>query len=378
MAADEPTTRLRRLSLRSFRNYHEVDLSFADGLTAVIGDNGQGKTNLLEAIGFLATLQSFRGVGADALIMAGAESAVIRADIETGDRAQLVEAEIGPGTRTRVLVNKQKLKRAKDLLGVIRVTIFSPDDLVLVKGPPGGRRRFLDDTLVSLHAKYDTLRSEVDRILRQRNAVLKQQGGRPALADDVALTLDVWDAKLATAGEELVRARLYLLELLEPLVVEAYLSLATSSGKPRLGYLSEWVARAEGELKLGLAEALSDGRPDDLRRGVTLHGPHRDDVHLSVNDLPARTHASQGEQRSLALALRLASHRLVAERTGATPVLLLDDVFSELDPGRSNALVEHVPGGQAVLTTAGALPAGIAAEQIVRVRGGSLEPQATP
>jgi len=357
--------RVTRLWLTDFRNYTSAEVEPAgDGLTVVVGGNGQGKSNLLEAIGYLATLSSFRGAPADALVRRGAEQAVVRAEGDRDGRNLLLEAEINlGGRRDRVLVNRQPLRRARDLLGALRTTVFAPDDLVLVKGGPAERRAYLDDLLVALHPRNDALRTDVERILRQRTTLLKQAGGR--LSPEIETTLEVWDAKLATAGTELARARAELVGALEPAVGKAYDQMAAGSPTD-VGdvYQQSW----EGPL----AEALAAARTDDVRRGVTTVGPHRDEVGLSIGGLPGRTHASQGEQRSLALALRLAGHGLVAEATGSAPVLLLDDVFSELDPERSAALVAHLPQGQAFLTTAGALPEGMTPNSVVRVVDGRV------
>jgi len=243
------------------------------------------------------------------------------------------------------------------------VSVFSPDDLALVKGGPAERRRFLDTTLVSLHVKHDALRSDLDRILRQRNMLLKQASGR--LAGDVVTTLDVWDAKLTEVGTALGDARDALVTELEPLVGKAYADVAGVPTAIHLGYAPAWRAT-------GLAAALAASRADDVRRQITLVGPHRDDVDIVLAGLPARTHASQGEQRAVALALRLAAHRAVTERAGMPPLLLLDDVFSELDPGRARALVEHLPVAQVVVTTAGALPTGAVAARRVVIRDGRI------
>ena len=247
--------------------------------------------------------------------------------------------------------------------GVVRVSVFSPDDLTLVKGAPGDRRRYLDDTLVALAAKYDDSRRELDRIVRQRNVLLRQTGGR--LDDDAARTLDVWDAKLVEVGERFGHARATLVERAEPFVVEAYGQLAPTPTGVGLSYDPPW-------RRSGLAAALAEARRDDLRRGVSTVGPHRDELTLTIGGLPARTHASQGEQRTLALALRLGAHRLVAERTGSVPVLVLDDVLSELDPARASALLGHLPGGQIVITTAGPLPAAAAPDRVLRVEAGTV------
>ena len=355
--------RVARLWLTDFRNYPTAELAPAPGLTAITGANGEGKTNLLEAVGYLATLSSFRGAPGEALVRAGAGQAVVRAEIVSADRTALVEAELRTTGRDRVQVNRQPLKRARDLLGTLRVTVFSPDDLALVKGGPAERRRLIDDTLVACAPRHDATRSDLDRVLRQRGSLLKQAGGR--LSADIEATLDVWDAKLAEVGEVLGRARQKLVERLEPVVGKAYDDVATASAQVTVTYEAPW--RAEG-----LALALANARADDVRRGVSTVGPHRDELVLTVNGLPSRTHASQGEQRSLALALRLATHAVVTEVTDTPPVLLLDDVFSELDPERSAALLAHLPAGQALLTTAGPLPESVAPELVVRVRGGTI------
>jgi DNA replication and repair protein RecF len=357
--------RLDRVWLTDVRSYSTADIELAPGLTALLGDNGQGKTNVLEAIAWLATLASFRGAPTDAMVRQGAERAVIRAEGEREGRRILIEAELVPGGRNRVLVNRQPLKRARDLLGVLRVTVFAPDDLELVKGGPGERRRFLDDALVASHPRYDALRGEVDKVLRQRNALLKGAGGR--LDESASFTLDVFDAKLVEAGGKLASARQNLLARLAPVLAETYDAVANRPAEVTATYVADWAGA-------GLAGALSAARRDDLRRGVSTVGPHRDDVDLRLGDLPARTHASQGEQRSLALALRLAAHRVITEVTGSAPVLLLDDVFSELDPDRSDALLANLPPGQTLLTSASGLPPKAAPELVLAVRDGAIGP----
>jgi DNA replication and repair protein RecF len=260
-------------------------------------------------------------------------------------------------------VNRQRLVRSRDLLGALRVSVFSPDDLTLVKGGPSERRRYMDDTLVSLQPRNDALRTELERVLRQRNALLRQSGGR--LTADIETTLDVWDTKLIEVGESFADQRVALIDRLRPVLAQTYLEVAGAEVEIDVHYESSWRAR-------GLAAALEEARRDELRRGVSLVGPHRDDLALSIAGLPARTHASQGEQRSLAWAMRLATHTVVREATGSSPVLLLDDVFSELDPERSRSLLAHLPPGQAVLTTAGPLPAEARPEQVLEVADGSV------
>lgn len=355
--------RVSSLELADFRSYAAADVSFGAGLTAIVGENGQGKTNLLEAIGWLAGLGSFRGAPDDALIRKGADAAVIRATIVGDDRReQTVEAEIRRAGRNRVQVNRQRLSRARDLLGVLPVTVFSPDDLDLVKGGPALRREWLDAALVQRHPRHDALRRDLERILKQRNALLRSAGGR--LDPDAAFTLDVWDHQLATAGEELHRARTDLLTDLAPRLAASYDAVARTAADVGALYDSSW----QGDL----AAALGAARDHDVRRGVTSVGPHRDEVALTIGGSPARTHASQGEQRSLALALRLAVDAVVRVHGRVSPVLLLDDVFSELDPGRAGALLAALPDGQRLLTTAAGLPSAAEPDQVLVVSAGTV------
>ena len=355
---------VQRLELVDYRNYAAATFELTGGTTVVVGDNGQGKTNFAEALAYLATLSSFRGAPSDALVRVGATSAVVRAELRDEDgRASLIEAELVPAGRNRVQINRQRLHRARDLLGVVRVTVFSPDDLSLVKGGPIERRRFMDETLVGLAVKYDAARLELERILRQRNTLLRQVGGR--LDEAAATTLDVWDTRFAAAGDQFGYARATLVARLRPHVLEAYERLAGRPTALELEYEPEW---RQG----GLAPALAAARDQDVRRGVSTVGPHRDELALRIAGLAARTHASQGEQRTLALALRLAAHRLITERTGSTPVLVLDDVLSELDNARGTALLSHLPAGQVVITTAGVIPAAAAPERIVRIVAGTV------
>jgi DNA replication and repair protein RecF len=352
------------LTLTDFRNYAEASLDLAPGLTVVSGANGEGKTNLVEAMAWLATLESFRGAPDDALVREGADRAVVRAVVAHDDGRRLsVDAELPRTGRPRVQVNGQRLGRTRDLLGALQVSVFSPDDLELVKGGPAERRRYLDRTLVGLHVKHDALRSDLERILRQRNALLKQAGGR--LTPDIAFTLDVWDARLTDVGTALGDARDALVTELEPLVGKAYADVAGVPTDVHLGYAPHWRT-------VGLDAALAANRAEDVRRQLTLVGPHRDELDIVLAGLPARTHASQGEQRCIALALRLAAHRAVAERLGSAPLLLLDDVFSELDPDRARALIEHLPAAQVLVTTASAFPPGPAPARLLRVRNGRL------
>jgi len=395
---------LDHLWLTDFRSWAQAEVTLTGGLTVIRGSNAAGKTNLLEAIGYLATLSSFRGAPNEALVRAGCSQAVVRGEGRRAGRDLLVEAEIRLTGRGRVALNRQPVRRTAALLDALRVSVFSPDDLVLVKGPPGHRRRWLDDALVALHPRNDAIRREFERVIRQRTALLGQAGGRPTA--DVTTTLDVWDTKLVESGEALAAARVAFLRRAEPLVAKAYADLADAqasgvpgpsgplSGLPGPRSPLSGVPGPSGPLsgvpgpavtvvyeapwrERGLAEALAEVRPQELRRGVSLIGPHRDDVALSVGGMAARTQASQGEQRSLALALRLAAHLVVTEEVGEPPVLLLDDVFSELDADRSRALFDLLPVGQSLLTTAGPVPDGASPERVLEVVDGVIVERGT-
>ena len=351
-----------RLELSDFRNYARLELDLTEGVTAIIGANGQGKTSLTEALSYLATLKSFRGVPTEAMIRTGADAAIVRATIVHPDgRELLVEAELSRVGRNKAQVNRQRLTKSRDLLGVVRTTVFSPEDLGLVKESPEVRRTFLDDALVAVSLKLDQLCGEVDRVLRQRNALLKQAGGR--VTPDIETTLDVWDERFIECGTALGNERAQMVATIQPLVQRAYEDLAERNTPLELSYDPQW-------RRDGLGASLAAHRNDDIRRGTSTVGPHRDDLDMSLNGLPARTHASQGEQRTLALALRLAVHRLVTEVTAGPPVLILDDVLSELDPQRAAALLGHFPEGQVLITTAGVLPTAAHPDRIVHIHGG--------
>ncbi|MFM8867325.1 MAG: DNA replication/repair protein RecF [Ilumatobacteraceae bacterium] len=355
---------VERLQLANFRIYESVDVALDEGVTAIIGDNGQGKTSLAEAIAYLTTLKSFRGVPADALIRNGCDSAIIRAEIRHADgREVLIEAEISRVGRNRTLVNKQRLQRSRDLLGVLRATVFSPDDLDIVKGAPALRRDFLDDAAVAVDPTVAETVAEVDRILRQRNTLLRQAGGR--VTSEVASSLDVRDARFAEHAAALGEARARTVALLAPLISAAYEDLARQPTRVDVQYEPEW-------RKSGLLAQLHAARNDDVRRGTTTIGPHRDELELSINGVSARTHSSQGEQRTLALAMRLAVHREVHRAMGTPPVLVLDDVLSELDPTRAAALLEHVPEGQVLITSAGRLPDDAQPRRTLRIKAGQV------
>jgi len=417
---------LTRLALTDFRSYESVDVPLAPGVTIFSGPNGEGKTNLVEAVGYVATLTSHRSAQDAPLIRAGAEQAIIRAAISTTPSDALVEIELNAGRANRVRLNRTPLTRPRDVLGVLRTVLFAPEDLALVKGDPGERRRFLDDLLVAMAPRYSAVRADYERVLKQRTALLKSagpKGGRGQVKggqqsrEAVTATLDVWDAHLARTGAELLVAREHLVQALRPHVERAYLAVAgdgrgpaeityrrsfeapeeiTASGRPAGaagegrdgrtgegpdGATDDSPARRTGEGRDGatgagsagavgqshgdrvraaeksLRAALLEVRSSELDRGVCLAGPHRDELELSIRALPARGYASHGESWSLALALRLASFDLL--RSGREdPVLILDDVFAELDAGRRERLAALVATAEQVLVTA-AVPADV-------------------
>ena len=455
---------LTRLALIDFRSYAGAELSLEPGVSTLLGPNGQGKTNLVEAAAYVATLGSHR-VATDApLVRSGAERAILRAAVTSGDRDSLVEIEINPGRSNRARLNRAPVTRPRQVLGVLRTVLFAPEDLALVKGDPEQRRRFLDDLLVASAPRYAGVRADYERVLRQRTALLKSlrghpgragrsgarayahagspreaapgrtghnvegqnglsqdgtdrdgagrdgtdrdgagrdgtgrdgagrdgagrdgtgqdgtgtgqdrapRNGRPVLAGSAARTLDVWDEHLATAGAELLAARIALTATLRPLVARSYSAVA-GAGAVEAGISYRQSLRMPGpsgtaepaeptadaaRLADGLREALAAARGEELERGVCLVGPHRDDLELRIGDLPTRGYASHGESWSMALALRLSAFDALRDG-GEDPVLLLDDVFAELDTGRRERLAGLVAGAEQVLVTA-AVPADV-------------------
>jgi DNA replication and repair protein RecF len=412
---------LTRLALTDFRSYAAAEMSLEPGVSTLLGPNGQGKTNLVEAAAYVSTLGSHR-VATDApLVRAGAERAILRAAVTSGGADSLIEIEINPGRANRARLNRVPVSRPRQVLGVLSTVLFAPEDLALVKGDPEQRRRFLDDLLVARAPRYAGVRADYERVLRQRTALLKSLRVRPArpgarayaraggprraghdgpaqdgpaqdgpaqdgpaqdgpagLAGPAATTLDVWDEHLATAGAELLAARIRLTSSLRPLVARSY--SAVSGGETvEAGISYRQSLRAIGpegrpggtptepaeppadtaRLADGLREALAMMRGEELERGVCLVGPHRDDLELRIGDLPARGYASHGESWSMALALRLSAFEAL-RGAGDDPVLLLDDVFAELDEGRRERLAGLVAGAEQVLVTA-AVPADVPA-----------------
>lgn len=379
------------LSLTDFRSYHQVDLTFEPGITALVGPNGQGKTNLVEAVGYVSTFSSHR-VPTDApLVRAGASAAVVRSRVvraqdDGSERALVIDVQLGSGKANRVKLNGSP-SRARDVVGALRSVLFAPEDLSLVKGDPDGRRRFVDELAVQVTPRLAGVFSEYDRVVRQRTALLKSAAGfRGSRAGHLDVrTLDVWDAKLAELGAQVIVARQAVVSALGPYVAEAYERVSDGQGVASVGYRSSLAAALEGIdvvpatdpvptgvrlVEAQMLEALTRLRPKELERGVCLVGPHRDDLVLTLGDLPAKGYASHGESWSFALALRLASYDLLTQgpRPGTDddvaqlwvadsgpdgePVLMLDDVFAELDFKRRARLAEMVAGARQVFVTA--------------------------
>ena len=349
------------LSVTDFRSWPQLDLELGPGATALVGANGQGKTNLVEALGYVATLGSHR-VSADApLVRAGAERAVVRAKVERDGRPTLVELELNPGKANRARLNRSPVPRAREVLGVLRTVLFAPEDLSLVRGDPSERRRFLDDLLVQRAPRFAGVRADYERVLKQRNALLKTAFLAKRTGGGDMRTLDVWDAHLARTGADLLAARLALVDDLRPHVGKAYRAVADvpgGRGETGLDYRSSLgealPEQADRELlAAALLAELARVRPQEVERGVSLVGPHRDELVLSLNDLPVKGYASHGESWSVALSLRLASYELLRDGgPGSEPVLILDDVFAELDTGRRARLAELVSSAEQVLVTA--------------------------
>jgi DNA replication and repair protein RecF len=359
------------LSLADFRSYSSVDIALEAGVTAFIGPNGHGKTNLIEALGYLATLGSHRVAHDAPLVRMGADRAVIRAQVVGGEgaaRSTLLEIEITPGKANRAQINRSAARRPRDILGIVRTVLFAPEDLSLVKGDPAGRRRFLDDLLVARAPRFAAVRSDYDRVLKQRNALLKSAGqamraNRGSAGSAELPTLDVWDSHLANNGAELLVARLELIDAIRPLVSKAYQAVAASNAESNtasplteIGYRSSLASDSDlipdkAAMTESLLAAVRAKRHEEIERGLSLVGPHRDDLELRLGALPAKGYASQGESWSYALALRLASFDLL-RANGSDPVLILDDVFSELDATRRRRLAELVSDAEQVLVTA--------------------------
>lgn len=357
---------LSNLALSDFRNYHEAVAEFSPGVMVLVGKNGQGKTNLVEAIAYLATFSSHRVSSDVALVRAGTPGAVIRAKVVSGGvavgRATTLELEVIAGRANRARLNRGAV-RPRDLLGYVKTVVFAPEDLALVKGDPAERRRFLDELMIQHHPRMAAVRSEYDKILRQRSALLKQLGGRRGRPDPYAeTTLDVWDAQLAENGARIMEERDHIVAVLTPLVEAAYRDVSNSERLATLT-LATSLKKEEERARITLSENPDQSyeqrllavmkvlRSREIERGVSLVGPHRDDLTLAIGDLPSKGYASHGESWSFALALRLASFQLLATADGDPPILILDDVFAELDAARRSALAQMVSSAEQVFVT---------------------------
>jgi DNA replication and repair protein RecF len=355
---------ITRLALTDFRCYASADLSLAPGVSTFMGSNGQGKTNLLEAAAYVATLGSHRVASDAPLIRRGAPRAILRAAMTSQARDSLVEIEVNPGRANRVRLNRVPMPRPREVLGTLRCVLFAPEDLTMVKGDPDQRRRYLDDLLVATAPRYAGTRADYERVLRQRTALLKSArargGGTPS-------ALDAWDDQLVRMGAELTAGRLELVTSIRPLVAKAYAAVSGEDGAVGMTYRQPFGGKDEpaaglAQLQEGLRQALSAARMAELDRGVCLVGPHRDELELRIGELPTRGYASHGESWSMALALRLAAYELLRS-DGEDPVLMLDDVFAELDTGRRERLATLVGDAEQVLVTAAVtadVPAGLA------------------
>jgi DNA replication and repair protein RecF len=357
---------LRHVQVTDFRSWDYADLPLTPGPTVLVGPNGRGKTNLLEAIGYLATLGSHR-VATDApLVRHGCDRALVRAAVVNEDRELTIELEIAPGRANRARLNRGAVGKPRDILGILRTVLFSPEDLALIRGDPGERRRFLDELLVLRAPRFAGVRADYERVLRQRNALLRTAGKRKGQREDpyALSTLEVWDNHLSVAGAQLLAARLDLVADLAPFVVSAYAGVAPDSRPVGISYrssLGDALPAGYGmsggeradpdELAAILCHALATARHAELERGVSLIGPHRDELELILGDALAKGYASHGESWSFALSLRLASYELLRGEVGE-PVLLLDDVFAELDKRRRSRLAEVALASEQVLVTA--------------------------
>ncbi|TXH41814.1 MAG: DNA replication/repair protein RecF [Actinobacteria bacterium] len=364
-----------RLGLRDFRSYASADVELGPGVTLLIGRNGHGKTNLVEALVYAARQSSHRVAKDAPLIRAGTDQAIISVRVRWQDREQTVELELNAGRPKRARVAGAP-RRPREALGVLRAVVFAPEDLALVKGDPAVRRAFLDDLVVALTPRMAGVLADFERIVRQRSTLLKSLAGTWRRDDSFRATLDIWDEQLVRVGSEVASARLRALELLRDPLRAAYAAVAPHGGEAWAGYESSWLDGANEhvgaieDLQPALRQALADRQRAELERGLTLVGPQRDDLALAIGDLPAKGYASHGESWSLALSLRLATFELLRssfDTAGGDPVLILDDVFAELDSERRQRLAERVVDAEQVIVTAA-----VAEDVPLILSGGSL------
>lgn len=369
-----------QLSLADFRSYASAEVQLRPGATTFTGANGQGKTNLIEAVDYLATLGSHRVASEQPLVRHGAERAIVRARVQAGlddPRQLLLEVELLPGRQNRASLNRAPLRRPRELVGALRTVLFSPEDLTLIKGDPSERRRFLDELITTRWPRMAGVRADYDRVLRQRVTLLKSLIGRSrSLREDAESTLEVWDESLARFGAELMYARLATVADLSPYVADAYVAIAPTNNDARIEYRCAIGADArtsQSEIEARLILAMGERRSDELQRGVCLVGPHRDDLLLGLGELPAKGYASHGESWSFALSLKLGAFALL-RADSVQPVLILDDVFAELDQVRRERLAGMICQAEQVLITAAVpddVPAGLGGRRF-RVEDGQI------
>ncbi|GIU84634.1 MAG: DNA replication and repair protein RecF [Acidimicrobiales bacterium] len=362
--------RIVSVRLEDVRIHESFVLKPADGVTLLRGPNGSGKTSVLEAITLGLTLRPLHGGRAGDLVRRNAPRARITLELEADTLRSRVVVDLWPAGRLQAWIDGRKVKSSGEFVERFAVTTFVPDDLALVAGAPDGRRRFMDAVMVQMWPALTETRRRFERALRQRNSLLRQ--ARAGIGRELIQELRVWEERLAAEAHRLAEARAELVAELSAPVTEEYRSIAGHDVAVGLTYSPDWVRE-------GLRSRLESVRAEEIARGATLYGPHRDDLEVTIAGLPARTHASQGERRTLALAMKIAAHVSVAARRGSAPVLLLDDVFSELDEARSERLLRALPRGQTILTSAGSVPEGWDPESVVELSGptstrGSEEP----
>lgn len=358
--------RINSLALTNFRNHKNLNLNFVGSTSTIVGRNGRGKTNIVEAVNYFATLGSHRVATDQPLIKNGETSAQIEGVFEKHGRAAKAKITINSTGPNKVLLNDSPLTKPKDLLGLVSTVIFSPEDLELVKGDPAARRKYLDDFSVLLSPKFSTVRSEYERTLKQRNTLLKS-AGRRALNETAQTTLEAWNEQLITHGSEIVNQRLNVLNKLFPYIQEHGATLSGDHEPLNLTYFSKWFNTSNGSVGEQFRLALVQRQKDELDRGQTLVGPHRDEIEINLSEMPAKGYASHGQSWSIALAMRLATFNVLCEHDD-DPILILDDVFAELDQRRRARLLAAITGVEQTLITAAVvedLPEGLAGEQIL-------------
>jgi len=381
---------VKHLNLINFRNYDSVDLPLQPGITVLVGRNGQGKTNLVEAIHYSATLSSHRVAGYVPLIKAESAQSLIRLLAGFEDRENLIELELNSGSSNRARVNRGDLSRVRDVLGYVNSVIFAPEDLIIVKGDPSDRRHFIDQLLVQFSPRLAGTLSDYERVLKQRNTLLKTSRNLPKDSPGLS-TLEAWDESLIELGSEIIVQRFLLIEKLKPFLDIAYKAISEEKNNPTIHLKTSVLAKTldteldqptldsanKKEIADSFKSKLAELRSKELERGITLVGPHRDDLFFQLGTLPAKGYISHGETWSFALALKLASASLLREEARAgDPVLILDDVFAELDNVRRSRLVDLISDYEQVIITAAVfedIPTGIVAKRFM-VTNGKVEP----